>query len=84
MMTTLREIRDISREGLITKKKLVKILEERNQISFLYEKDGSDAKRPRKSFKKTQEKSFKKGQDKSTVKKLSKSSHIEERLVKVE
>lgn len=85
MMATLREIRDISKEGLSTKKKLLRLLEEKSQISFLYDKDTSEIKqRPRKSLKKQQEKSFKKQQDKSTVKKLCKSIHIEERLGKVE
>lgn len=38
MVATLREIRDISKESLVTKKILVKLLEDRSQISFLYEK----------------------------------------------
>lgn len=39
MMYTLREIRDISKESLVTNKKLVKLLEDRNQVSFLYDRE---------------------------------------------
>lgn len=38
MVTTLREIKEMTKENLITKKKLVRLLEEKSQISYLYDK----------------------------------------------
>lgn len=69
---------------MITKKKLVKLLEDRNQVSFLYEKeDRSDIKAPNKNHKNGR-KSIKRNNEKSTIKKLGKSIILEERLGKVE
>lgn len=63
MITTLREIRDISKESLITKKKLVKLLEDRNQVSFLYGEDQSDQKQPQQRIQvKREKKSIKRTQ----------------------
>lgn len=39
MVMTLRELRDLSKENLIANKKLIKLIEEKNQISFLYDRD---------------------------------------------
>jgi len=36
MLTTLMEIRDLTKENLIQHKKLIKMLEDKQQISFLY------------------------------------------------
>lgn len=48
IMTTIREMRDISKEHLIAEKKLVKLLEDKNQISFLYDReDKSEKKQPK-------------------------------------
>jgi hypothetical protein len=69
---------------LITKKKLVKLLEDRSQVSFLYEREErSDLKAQNKGSKQSR-KSIKRTQEKSTIKKLGKSIQLEERLGKVE
>ena len=39
MVMTLRELRDISKDNLVANKKLIKLIENKNQISFLYDKD---------------------------------------------
>lgn len=79
MISTLREIRDISKESLITKKKLVKLIEDKSQVSYLYEKvDRSDIKHNK--TKKNDRKSIKRKDEKSTIKKLGKSLMLEERL----
>jgi hypothetical protein len=39
MVMTLRELRDLNKENLIANKKLVKLIENKNQISFLYDRD---------------------------------------------
>jgi len=39
MVMTLRELRDISKENLMANKKLIKLIEDKNQISFLYDRD---------------------------------------------
>lgn len=36
---TLRELRDISKENLLANKKLIKLIEDKNQVSFLYDRD---------------------------------------------
>ena len=84
MVSTLREIRDISKESLITKKKLVKLLEDRNQVSFLYDKEDRSDVKPHNKSHKNGRKSIRRNNEKSTIKKLGKSIILEERLVKVE
>jgi len=83
MVSTLKEIRDISKESLITKKKLVKLLEDRNQASFLYEKEDRSDVKPQNKSHKNGRKSIKRNNEKSTIKKLGKSIILEERLGKV-
>lgn len=83
MVTTLRQIRDLTKESLITKQKLVKLIENQNQVSFLYEKEDHEDNKQNKR-KKTERKSMKRNQEKSTIKKLGKSIILEERLGKVE
>jgi len=39
MVMTLRELRDLSKENLMANKKLIKLIEDKNQISFLYDRD---------------------------------------------
>ena len=78
-LNTLKEIRDISKEKLNNEKKLIKLLEERSQVSFLYENEDISQKKSQKKSEKNGRKSFKKVQEKSTIKKLG-TSLLEERI----
>ena len=59
------------------------MIENQNQVSFLYEKEDHEDNKQNKR-KKTERKSMKRNQEKSTIKKLGKSIILEERLGKVE
>ena len=64
----------------------MKILEDRSQVSFLYDRgeDHSDLKVPNNKKFKNERKSIKRTQEKSTVKKMGKSTILEERVTKME
>ena len=81
---TLRELKDISQENLVANKKLIKLIEDKNQISFLYDKDENKSQIKFSKGKKQERKSFKKTTQKSTVKKLGKSVLLEQRVAKMQ
>lgn len=81
---TLRELKDISQENLVANKKLIKLIEDKNQISFLYDKDENKSQIKFSKGRKQERKSFKKTTQKSTVKKLGKSVLLEQRVAKMQ
>ena len=83
-LDTLIEIRDLTKENLQQHKRLIKLLEDKQQISFLY---GEEREEEPQYFrpKKEQRKSFKRNPEKSsTTKKFGKSMGLEERVLRVE
>ena len=72
IVETLLEIRDLTKENLLQHKKLIKLLEDKQQISFLYGEEHSQMKyfRPKKECRKSVKRNPEKS---STTKQLGKS-----------